>query len=259
VADHAPAEPAPDATDGADAGPDAVPDAALDGGAPALQFAVEPEVGWSHQTGPVALGAAANRACFLVGVSGEFSGAAEVRILIQAGSWIIDGTAPGALAGVARCVTWSAASGLRANEVYDWSKGQPALDMGPATNRLCALTRMAGSFVGGGEMIRAAISGGRWLLDGAALSAGAIAGARCLTWPATANITVGDEVLWANGQASQDLGVVANRACMLMLIAGGFAGFGERISLTVGGNHWILDGAGAQSGVAARARCATWL
>ena len=219
-------------------------------------FVIEPEQG-AGNGGRVALGAGTNRACFLSAVTGQFGiGGGDVRVTIEAGEWVL--TASGLVTGYAQCIAWPSASAISVDPESAWLQDQGPTVMGDAANRFCGLSRMAGKYQGGGELITTFVGGGRWLLGGTSAGAfGITAGARCITWPASTRLSYTDEHLWAQGQASVDLGPVASRACAFTLITGAYIGDGEITYVRPIGPSWSLGGGSQQNGVASRARCLT--
>ena len=234
-----------------DAAPDAVPPTGL---------VVEGEVGWDSTHSSIALGAADHRLCFLQQVAGQLAvSGGEVRVYVLDGVWYLGGSAPVIVAATARCVRWSDAGGVSTDPSgFDWTQGQAPVAMGAAADRICGLTRVAGRFEGGGELVHAAIAGGAWSLSGTSATTGVAASARCLAWPAGAEVVSSGETNWAQGQPEQNLGAVADRACVLTLITGAFHGLGENVHITTDGTSWLLTGASLQVGVAARAKCIAW-
>jgi hypothetical protein len=238
--------------------------AAFDDAAPIdaapITLAVEGEVAWHSGNPPIALGAADDRACFLSRVAGQFAvSGGEARVYVLDGQWYVGGTAPVVVHAWARCVSWDPASTLHGDAVsYEWSQGEPPRDMGAEADRLCGLTRMSGRFEGGGELIHATVSGGRWLLAGNSATSGVAASARCLHWPAGTNVAYSAETIWDQGQGDQLLANGPNHACVMTMVTGAFHGLGEMVMVWSDGTAWVLAGTSGQVGVGGRARCLSW-
>ncbi len=211
---------------------------------------LEPEVTWQGPS-PLSLGDVGNRMCFLTGAGGAFNANAEVKVYASGTTWYVAGS--GSVRAAARCITWMN-GGVAVSNVYDWAQGQPPVVMGAEANRLCGLTRMAGQFRGGGEVIRASVDAATWKLGGNSQQTGVAASAQCLTWPVSAGISSLGELAWEQGQGPQSLGS-GNRACVLTMIAGSYRGAAEVVEIKAQGVDWLLTGSSQQSGVAARSRC----
>ena len=144
--------------------------------------------------------------------------------------------------------------GLAVSNAYDWAQGQAPVVMGAEANRLCGLTRMAGQYRGGGEVIRASVEASTWKLGGNSQQSGVATSAQCLSWPASTGISLVGELSWQQGQGPQSLGA-GNRVCVLTMVGGSYRGAGEHVEITPQGSDWLLTGSSQQSGVGARSRC----
>lgn len=206
-------------------------------------------------TDTVAMGTTNNRVCFVSAVTGQFGiGGGDVRVFMQAGQWVLSVT--GLVIGYAQCMSYPAASGISTDGEYKWSQGEPALNLGSDTRRLCLLTRMAGKYNGGGELIRTSTSGGNWFLSGTSGgNLGVTAEARCVSWPASTPLTYTGEELWTAPAGPTNLGSTSNRMCAFSLITGAYIGTGELAYVRPSGASWSLGGMSQQPGVASRARC----
>jgi hypothetical protein len=259
------ASPATDALlDAASPATDALVDAAIDVPPPdtgprPTNLAVESEIIWRTGDAPIDAGETANRFCFLTGVTGMFKAPQHaVRVAAVGTRWLVSGDGDAMRSARVRCVTYDAASGIAVSPAFDWTQGSAAVDMGAFANQLCALTRIAGTFNGGGELVHAAGENNRWLLRGTSLAAGVSVSAHCLTFPVETAVAIGGEVNWAQGDPVHDLGPAAHRACVMTLFVGSFLGDAESVAITLAPASWLLGGSSAQQGVAARARCYTW-
>jgi hypothetical protein len=167
---------------------DASIDAAVDA-APSLELAVEPDIVWTSGGVPVDAGAAAQRACFLQQVAGMFKAPEHfVHVDVVGAKWLVTGSAAPDQQTRVRCVTYGAASGIGVSPQLSWTQGQAAVDLGPADDRLCGLTSVAGTYNGGGELVHTAVEGGRWVLRGTSSATGVSASARCLVFPTGAGV-----------------------------------------------------------------------
>nr|WP_246357527.1 M12 family metallopeptidase [Pyxidicoccus fallax] len=137
---------------------------------------VTSEYSWSQGQLPTNLGSATGRVCFLTHVSGSFDGGAEfVHVYSNNGMWYLGGNSmQTGISARARCVAVSGYS----NE-YTWEQGAGPTYMDWAGRYSCALTRVQGSFKGGGESVKASVEGGRWILGGSSLQVGVGGRARC--------------------------------------------------------------------------------
>jgi len=227
--------------------------------APLSGLADEGRALWDSSEPPIKLGPEQDRLCFLTLVSGTFnSDTSTVSVSVVDGMWTLAGSAGGVRA-EARCIRWSAAAtGIVMSPEAQWTQGQGAVDMGPATNQLCVLTRMAGLFGGATDLITTRVQDGHWLFGGAAAQFGVAASARCLAWPESLDISFSEEAHWSQGLPPQSLGPTEDRVCALTMITGAFVGTGERVSVVRGAVDWIVDGTSGTSAVAANARCLAW-
>ncbi len=136
------------------------------------------EYAWNAgQSLPTNLGSTAGRVCFLTRVGGAFnSGADWVHVYVSGGSWFLFGSSQaGNGYARARCITESSYNGG-----YAWSQSQTyPTHMGATSGRSCALTRMAGQFDSGSEVIRIYSNVGSWYLTGASAHTGVGARAYC--------------------------------------------------------------------------------
>ncbi|MCP3142116.1 hypothetical protein [Pyxidicoccus xibeiensis] len=129
------------------------------------------------QSLPTNMGTASGRVCFLTRVDGDFNGAAHwVRAYVSGGSWFLFGSSSKAYGRArARCITVPSYSGE-----YFWNQGQTyAEHMGKSTNRVCALTYLAGEFSGWNEYVDIFESAGSWYLTGSSSTHGISVRARC--------------------------------------------------------------------------------
>jgi hypothetical protein len=256
-------EPDPDAVPaGATDAPalDSAPDATPDAGPVPTGLIVEAPNQLRTGELPVALGAATGRFCFLQSVAGMFKAPShDVAVAVIGATWELHSAAFDATV-IARCVTFAATSGITMTEQFDWTQGQPAVDMGPFGDRICALTRMAGTFNGGGELVHAAGENNRWLLRGTSgVGGGGVSvSARCLVFPPETAVTFSGETNWAQGDAPATLAPLAQHACVMRLIVGSFLGGGERVSVDASATSWVLSGSSGQQGVAVRSSCMSW-
>ncbi len=138
---------------------------------------------------------------------------------------------------------------------YTWEQGQPSVPkasvpMGSASGRVCFLTRVAGHFQGGGEGVRAYVSGGSWYLGGNSQQSGVSARARCVSVP-----SYSDEYSWSQYTYVAYMGSASNRSCFLTGVKGHFEGGGEFVQAYISGDSWYLGGQSQQQSVGASARC----
>ncbi|CAN98692.1 hypothetical protein sce8522 [Sorangium cellulosum So ce56] len=139
---------------------------------------------WAAGSGPVDMGDASNRTCFLTGILGDFeSGNEWVHAYISDGRWYLHGNNTH---GSARVLATCVSSTLGRTAEFSWSQGDPGVDLGsdktPAgLPRACFLTRMGGDFNGMSESVSVSSSFGHYWLTGLSSSTGVHARARCIT------------------------------------------------------------------------------
>src|SRR5262245_47862791 len=186
---------------------------------------VEAEVSWASPAAAIALGPATNRLCYLTEVTGQFDAAGdEVDVRVGGGTWYLNGgSTSGVVEASARCITWSAASGLSMSAESTWSQGDAALGLGSQADRICMLARMAGRWEGAGEWLEITTGSTAWQIDGDSGQVGVAAGVRCLIWPTTSGVAYTAQTEWMQGQAAIALGSTANRACALTGVIGKFS------------------------------------
>lgn len=103
---------------------------------------------------------------------------------------MLAGTAPGA----------GAASYMTAG----WTQGQPPVQLIGEAEGACFLTRVSGSFRGGGEQVRVYTDKGSWWLGGSSKQDGVGGTAHCLRWNEFTFLGGGD-VRWASGEFSTSM------------------------------------------------------
>lgn len=143
--------------------------------------------------------------------------------------------------------------GLVVSSEFHWSQGSAPVPMGPASDRVCFLTRVTGRFAGGGETVHAYINGNSWYLGGTSYQVNVAATARCVLVAGASQYST--EYSWSQGAYATHMGSGSNRACFLTRMSGRFKGGGEEIWAYRSGPSWYLGGRSQQSGVSAGARC----
>jgi hypothetical protein len=199
------------------------------------------------------MGPSANRACFLLSVTGKFKGGGErIQIHIDGNKqWVLDGsslqTTEQPVAATVGCL-----DAPKLSNEFVWSQGQPSQNLGPMQDaNLCFLTSMTGDFEGGGESIQVAGDGVSWQLGGRSQQLGVAATARCI--PArSASFSS-----WSQGEIPTDMGGLAGRVCFLNAVTGHFEGDGESLSIQPAGDRWQLSGTSLQQAVSGTAECFT--
>ena len=138
-----------------------------------------------------------------------------------------------------------------------WVQGEPWVDLGPATEKFCFLTRVQGHFEGAGEQVQIQVINGRWSLGGFSSQQGVGAGARCVPLRfGNRSLGFSVEFPWNQGDpAKQMLADNGFNACLLTMVRGHFEGNGEHVEITRSNGSWFLGGGSSQQGVSARARC----
>ncbi|MEM8994308.1 MAG: hypothetical protein AAGF23_05895 [Acidobacteriota bacterium] len=205
---------------------------------------------WTEGETPRAMGPADDWFCGLKLLQGFFRGAGEgVYISLDtedaAGRLTLGGrSGVDDLAGEAFCIPASTGT------IYSWSKGQPAVTMGPGEGQVCALTGVGGHFRGKGEQVRVEVKNGQWTLAGMANTDVLNATAACFPTDAARSFHG-----WRQGEPVKVLGTAATRECFLLSMAGAFKGEGERIFLAFEAGEWRLGGASNQHGVSTSAVC----
>ncbi|WP_438033980.1 hypothetical protein [Sorangium sp. So ce204] len=153
---------------------------------------------WVAGSGPVDMGDASNRTCFLTGIMGDFeSGSEWVHTTISGGRWYLHGNnTHGSARAMATCVS----STLGRTAEFSWSQGDAGVDLGLDTTsaglpRACFLTRMGGDFNGMNEGVSVLRVFGHWILSGVSSSTGVHARARCITVSSiTTQLALSDEL-----------------------------------------------------------------
>ncbi|WP_437528660.1 hypothetical protein WME79_46150 [Sorangium sp. So ce726] len=187
---------------------------------------------WQAGVGPIDMGDASDRTCFLTGIMGDFeSGNEWVHAYISGGRWYLHGNNTH---GDARAMATCVSSTLGRSAEFSWSQGQGAVSLGSATTstglpRACFLTRMGGDFNGMSESVSVFRFVSHWYLSGGSSSTGVHARARCITVSSIANqLTLADELgVPAEDDPTYQLLTPANdfdTQCMLTGIAGEFSG-----------------------------------
>lgn len=214
---------------------------------------VTPEYSWNQGDVPTTMSPASNTVCFLVRVTGKFSGGGEeVKTYIQNGIWYLGGASKQfGVSATARCLHLNAGSTYTPE--VGWSQGQPGSFMAPEAGNACFLTRMTGKFRGGGEALRISPINGGWVMGGSSHQVAVGGGGRCVSIA-----SVSPESSWSQGNSATFLDTVNNRACFLTGVTGNSQGGGESVHVTNFGvqQYWYLTGTSAQAGVAGNARCA---
>ncbi len=200
-----------------------------------------PQYGFQWQTGwpEASMTPRASSVCFLSYVGGTFASDSDrVEIFSQDGILTLSGSETGGSkrAG-AFCVTGSP---FDVDTGIYWQVGQPAKNLGSATNRTCFLTTVWGNLNGNGKEVRTRIENGNWLLDGTAGGGRA----RCIQTSNFSAIDVvpGQNVGFLNTNQSSPTGP---KMCALTRVSGMFRGGSMLVSihnrndLTFPWNWWI--------------------
>ncbi|WP_437506322.1 hypothetical protein [Sorangium sp. So ce1099] len=148
---------------------------------------------WEAGVGPVDMGDASTRTCFLTGIMGDFeSGSEWVHTYISGGRWYLHGNnTHGSARAMATCVS----STLGRTAEASWSQGQVTVNLGSDTAssglpRACFLTRVGGDFNGLSESVTLRQFLGQWWLHGGSSSTGVHARARCITVSSVSPATI---------------------------------------------------------------------
>ncbi|WP_438040546.1 hypothetical protein [Sorangium sp. So ce128] len=201
---------------------------------------------WTAGSGPVDMGDASDRTCFLTGIMGDFeSGNEWVHVYISGGRWYLHGNnTHGSARATATCVS----STLGRTAEFSWSQGEYGVDLGSDTTssglpRACFLTRVGGDFNGMSESVLVVWFFGRYLLTGLSSSTGVHARARCITVAELANeAAVADEfgVPSEDGPSFEALTPAGtfDTQCMLTRVAGEFSSDNQNDhSIAIWRNH----------------------
>nr|UZH23211.1 hypothetical protein [myxobacterium MSr12020] len=131
-----------------------------------------------------------------------------------------------------------------------WSPGQPALGLGPSSDRVCFLTGIKGNFAASGDLIRVYVSNGSWYLSGSGPSG--VAG-----WAACAYVTpFSGEYKWESGQNYPTaLGSASKRMCFITRVSGSFNSTSDWVHLYGQSGQWFMTGESTASDVKFGARC----
>lgn len=209
---------------------------------------------WQQGQPAVAMGAFADRFCFLTEVAGHFgSGYERARVYEWNGSWWLGsmGFQQEGIRASALCVPrdyWGLE--LEVSGEYTWREGTPFVDMGPATGRVCMLTHVQGDLDGELDGVEAyptlGPDGGRWWLGGMSEDGdgGVMAAARC--------VDIDPEwrqgpYLWEKpyylGSFPTPMVHTNYYACGLTQVRGDFNNYGERVGAYVNqDDQWYLHG-----------------
>lgn len=132
---------------------------------------------WASGQQPVNLGPVSGRVCFLTRVSGGFNHPTDWMGVYQSGgSWFLSGASQAKNASArARCIMVGSYS-----DEYSWSQGARAATLlGSTSNRVCALTSVAGQFDSASEFVELNKVAWQWYLTGGSSRSGVSAKARC--------------------------------------------------------------------------------
>lgn len=132
---------------------------------------------WASGQQPTYLGSANGRVCFLTRVSGGLNHPTDwLGVYQSGGSWFLSGASQARNASArARCITVGSYSGE-----YSWSQGtRSATYLGSTSNKVCALTSVAGQFDSATEFVEINKSVWQWYLTGGSSRSGVSAKARC--------------------------------------------------------------------------------
>jgi hypothetical protein len=141
----------------------------------------------------------------------------------------------------------------------DWSQyNNHNINLLPASDGFCFLTRMTGHFLGGGELVSVDRddASGYWVLGGVSGQDGVAASAHCVTWDEVGgnerhNGSTQMAVNASSGSGSWpfpdehyagDVDLWDQRSlCPLTGVGGAFNGHGERVFIEPSGNNWHLS------------------
>jgi hypothetical protein len=123
-----------------------------------------------------------NSWCTLGGVSGVFHGGGEwAQVELVGGTWQAlghNGVQGNSTSGDGQCLQFPNRAVSFSHE-FQWTQGSAPVDLGSASDRICALTLVRGHFAGGGEHVEITQIGGDWVLTGGSQQSGVEAWARC--------------------------------------------------------------------------------
>jgi hypothetical protein len=229
------------------------------------------EYSWPRNRFSTRMLPSAGSVCFLTGVHGKFKGLSEmVKISNVRGYWYVTGIAkqPG-VGATARCFKYDSAK-VVPTRIHESSSGAD-LDLG--VHRLCALSRVAGSFESADDVVKVYLaSSGHWFLQATATSTGVNGGAICLDDdPLTPlrtsriiDLNSGDtQVLASNlvpNGPNQRTEPLKGPACFLTRMTGNFSGAGDSIQTfvapTVSGTwNYYLRAIGSDPALASSGVC----
>jgi hypothetical protein len=123
--------------------------------------------------------------CFLGGVSGSlygFANGATVQMDPNTHTWRVDAETPlgGQMSSQGICANFTQAGPARWAGGQIWTQGTSARNLGPTSDRVCALTTVRGRFRGAGESVTVFQTAGSWWLSGTSQQTGVYAEANCL-------------------------------------------------------------------------------
>ena len=158
-------------------------------------------------------------ACFFTELQGRFRSTGDrVRITTGSQNWQLTGsngaanTNPGV---TARCLT------LPANQVsgwtHTWAAGEPGVDLGSTSNRVCFLVDIYGRFESDDDWVQTRISGSHWYLEGSITSGGAAA--RCIS-----GATIVAKGMVSTGETLDIVGATDASSCILTTLGGNLLG-----------------------------------
>jgi hypothetical protein len=135
---------------------------------------------------------------------------------------------------------------------FSWTYGQDPVPMGPASGRVCFLTKVAGAFNGPEDFVRAYVQLGSWFLHGQKAHGSPFlsAGAHCIASQSYSNVYT-----WAQGQPPTVMEPASSHSCFLVRVMGDFGDPSDFVHAQVHNGMWRLTGASAGQGVEAWARC----
>jgi hypothetical protein len=183
-------------------------------------------------------------------------------LAVLAGGCVVDDASEDGLAGTAEdgaqeAVSDQGALGTASQELkpagdVGWMQGNPALGLGPTSDRICFLAGMRGNFAGLTESVRVYPSNGSWWLHGASTKTGVGAWAACAFTPNN----VSAEYTWTTSTGyPKHMGTATKRLCFITRVAGGFNSTGEWVHAYVSGGDWYLTGHTNGPDLEVRARC----
>jgi hypothetical protein len=131
-------------------------------------------------------------------------------------------------------------------DVYDWSRGDAAVEMIPLSRGICVLTRIGGGFYGGGEEVGMGVVASTWRLAGRAVK-DPTAGATALLTPGADVFRAPVEYTWRRGDAPVRMIRCDEGVCVLSGVAGGLRGEGEDVRVyPADDGYWYLGGKSGQ-------------